>query len=155
MTFVSSEMFRLGAFALIFNEAGAVLLCHRGDIDAWNLPGGGVEQGESPWDAAVRETREEVGLVVEVDRLAGVYSKPDQSEVVFSFLCRVVGGELTTSDEADDIRFFSLQELPVNTIPKQVQRIRDAVLPLQQPVLCTQRGPSTRQLMEQGEWPWS
>jgi len=154
-TMVPSGMFRLGAFALIFNEYGAVLLCHRRDIDVWNLPGGGVEQGESPWEAAVRETREEVGLVVEIKRLAGLYSKPEQSEIVFSFICRVVGGEMATSPEADEIRFFPVQALPRNTSPKQVQRIHDAVLSSQHPVLREQIGPSTRQLLESGTWPVS
>jgi len=36
-------MFTIGAFAIIFDDAGRVLLCHRRDIDVWNLPGGGVE----------------------------------------------------------------------------------------------------------------
>jgi ADP-ribose pyrophosphatase YjhB (NUDIX family) len=63
-------MFRLGAFALIFNEHREVLLCHRRDMDVWNLPGGGRAR-RVPWQAAVRETHEEVGLVVEIERLAG------------------------------------------------------------------------------------
>lgn len=145
-------MFRLGSFALIVNGKGEVLLCHRSDIDAWNLPGGVVEHGESPWDAALRETREEVGLIVEVERLAGVYAKPDHDEIVFSFVCRVVGGELGTSDEADDVRYFPVQQLPANTLRKHVERIHDMVAS-PDPVLREQRGPSTRQLIEQGSWP--
>ena len=66
----------LGAFAVIFDEESRVLLCHRTDMDAWNLPGGGVEGGESPWDAVVREVMEEVGLEVRVERLVGIYSVP-------------------------------------------------------------------------------
>lgn len=146
-------MFRLGAFALIFNDNGEILLCHRRDIDAWNLPGGGVEHGESPWEAAVRETREEVGLTVEVVRLAGVYSKPDQKDVVFSFVCRIVGGEIVTSDEADDARYFPVQQLPANTLPKQAQRIQDAVTHPDEVILRDQPGPSTRQLIDAGTWP--
>jgi mutator protein MutT len=137
---------------MIFNDAGEVLLCRRNDIDAWNLPGGGVEQGESPWDAVVRETREEVGLAVEVERLAGIYAKPDQDEVVFSFVCRIVGGEMTTSDEADEVRYFPPNQLPANTLPRQVQRIHDA-LSSPDPVLREQPGPSTHQLIEGGDWP--
>ena len=67
-----------GAFAIICDEKRRVLLCHRRDIDAWNLPGGRVEEGEAPWDAAIRETREEVGLEVEVTRLTGLYWRPEK-----------------------------------------------------------------------------
>lgn len=52
-------MFKIGAFAIILDEQGRVLLCHRRDIDAWNLPGGGLLSGEAPWQGVVRETKEE------------------------------------------------------------------------------------------------
>ncbi len=43
----SSPIFRIGVFALIFDDQGRVLLGHRRDIDWWNLPGGGMEAGET------------------------------------------------------------------------------------------------------------
>jgi len=46
-------MFKIGVFAIITDNQGRVLLCHRRDHDLWNLPGGGVETGESPWDAQI------------------------------------------------------------------------------------------------------
>lgn len=144
---------RIGAFALIFNEQSEILLCHRGDLDLWNLPGGGMEAGETPWDAVIREVEEEVGLVVEVERLAGVYAKPKQGEIVFSFVCRVVTGDPTTSDEADQVAFFPIDQLPRNTSPKQVERIHDAPREADQTVLKTQTGPSSRDLLRSGEWP--
>jgi len=48
-------MFKIGVFAIIFNEKKEVLLCHRRDYDLWNLPGGGLEENESPWDGIIRE----------------------------------------------------------------------------------------------------
>ena len=48
-------MFRIGVFGIVTDEEDRVLLCHRRDYDLWNLPGGGVGPGESPWDALVRE----------------------------------------------------------------------------------------------------
>lgn len=120
-------MLRAGAFAVIFDEQRRVLLCHRRDMDAWNLPGGRVEAGETPWDAAIRETREEVGLDVEIVRLTGLYWKPETQELVFHFECRVTGGALGPSDESDAAAYYAFEDLPPNTAPKQVERIRDAL----------------------------
>lgn len=116
----------VGAFAVIFDAAANVLLCHRTDRDAWNLPGGRVESGESPWQAVVREVQEEVGLHVRVERLLGVYSVPKRGDLVFSFLCAPIDGAICTSAEADQVRWFSRSTIPANTSPRQVERIEDA-----------------------------
>lgn len=105
-------MFTLGAFAIIFDENGSVLLSHRCDMDVWNLPGCMVESREMPDEAVVREVREETGLEVVVERLVGVYGKVDRDEINFSFVCRVVGGQLTLTDEADQHRFFARRPAP-------------------------------------------
>lgn len=139
--------FIVAAFAVIFDEQGRVLLSHRTDMDLWNLPGGGMELGETPWDAVVREVAEETGLIVEVVRLTGVYSKPDKNEVVFNFLCRITGGTLTFTDEADRHEWFVLDALPSNTSQKQVARIRDAAARQIAPFLRVHTGPSSRELL--------
>ena len=51
-------MFTIGVFGIMTDNEGRVLFCHRRDYDLWNLPGGGVEAGESPWEALVREIKE-------------------------------------------------------------------------------------------------
>ena len=136
---------RTGAFAIIFDDQGRVLLCHRRDFDAWNLPGGEVEENESPWDAAIRETREEVGVDVEIVRLTGLYWKPRTGELVFNFEGRIIGGAPTTSDEADEVGYFAIDAVPTNTSPLQLERIRDASSG-SVPVLKTQTGPGIRDL---------
>lgn len=138
-------MFSIGAFAIIFDELGQVLLCHRRDMDMWNLPGGGMESGELPTETVIRETREETALEVVVERLIGVYRKKDKDEIVFAFICRVTNGELSTTDEADASRYFPLNAIPENTPPKQVERIIDALQPGAQPVFRVQTGMSSRQ----------
>ena len=119
-------MHTVGAFALVFDEANRVLLCHRTDRDVWNLPGGRVEPDESPWAAVVREVEEEVGLLVRVERLLGVYSVPQRTDLVLNFLCVVTGGASRQSDEADDIRWFDRSSIPRNTLPRHLERIEDA-----------------------------
>lgn len=120
-------MFTMGAFGVIFDDKNSVLLCHRRDVDLWNLPGGMVELGEAPWECVVREIREEVGLDVIVDRLTGIYSKKQKNDLIFSFVCKKVGGVESLSDEADAVAYFSINELPKNLSPKHVERIMDAV----------------------------
>lgn len=134
------QFFSIGAFAVIFDEQRRVLLCHRRDMDAWNLPGGGVQSRELPTEAVIRETKEETGLEVEVERLVGVYGKNDRDDLVFVFLCRMVGGQLTTSDEADQCSYFNLESLPSNTLALQwhVERIQDAANANPQPVFRRQ-----------------
>lgn len=144
-------MFKIGVFAVILNQNEHVLLCHRRDHDLWNLPGGGLESGEAPWEGVIREVKEETGLDVAVVQLTGVYSKPAQDEVVFNFICQVIGGELKTTNEADKFRYFALSELPKNTVPKQVERIQDALNQSPAPALKAQTGPSTLELLQKGQ----
>lgn len=73
--------FTVGAFAVVFDAAGAVLLGHRAERDLWTLPGGVVEHGETPWAAVVRETREETGIEVEPVRLALIDWKTHLADV--------------------------------------------------------------------------
>ena len=54
----------MGAGALFFNEAGELLLVKPTYRDFWSIPGGVVEDGESPRQACLREVREEIGLDV-------------------------------------------------------------------------------------------
>jgi ADP-ribose pyrophosphatase YjhB (NUDIX family) len=116
----------LGAFVTLFDGDGRVLLVRRRDFPVWNLPGGGVEPDEMPWDAAIREMREETGLEIQLQRLTGVYSKPSQRAVVLNFEGRVVGGRLTPTEEGAESRYFPVDALPEPTLPKHVERIHDS-----------------------------
>jgi ADP-ribose pyrophosphatase YjhB (NUDIX family) len=115
----------VGVDAVILDERGRVLLGHRTDEDAWNLPGGGIEPGETPWAAAEREVAEEVALVVEAERLLGVSSQPPAGHLVFDFLCRVTEGEATPCGvETDHVGWFGIADLPLTMLPRQADRVR-------------------------------
>ncbi len=107
-----NKKFSIGVFGIIFDEQNRVLLCHRRDRDIWNLPGGGLENGEFLLDGVAREVEEETGLGIEVLGLLGVYDKPEESDIVFSFACKVVGGQIKINDEAVKIKYFDLENLP-------------------------------------------
>ncbi len=140
-------MFSIGVFTIIFNENKKVLLSHRRDIDIWNLPGGGMETRELPNEAIVREVKEETGLDVVIERLVGVYGKVDKDELVFAFVCRVAGGQLVLSDEADQHCFFATDKIPSNTPPKQIERIQDSLNLTAQPIFRRQTAPSTQSII--------
>jgi len=124
----------VGAAAIIIDEADKVLLQLRSDNHTWGPPGGGVEPGEEPAVAVIREVEEETGLIVVPERLVGIYGG---SDMLFSypngdrtaitsvtFACRVVGGALRLDDdESLDLRWFAFDELPESIAPWIRQRI--------------------------------
>jgi ADP-ribose pyrophosphatase YjhB (NUDIX family) len=108
---------KVGADAAIFNELGEILLMDRSDGSGWCLPCGWVEPNEKPCEAAVRETFEETGLEVKVNRLVGVFTrKPGQKNgphamIAVVHLCDVLGGELTLSHEGLALRYWPIDEV--------------------------------------------
>jgi ADP-ribose pyrophosphatase YjhB (NUDIX family) len=106
----------LSADVAVENDAGEILLIRRSDNDNWALPGGAMEVGESLTEAAVRETREETGIEVEITGLVGIYTDPRhvivygdevRQECAVVFSGRPVGGEPRPSDESPEVRWFA------------------------------------------------
>jgi ADP-ribose pyrophosphatase YjhB (NUDIX family) len=125
--YVEPLSWQMGAFTVIRDENGRVLWIRRRDKDVWNLPGGGQEGMEAPWETAVRETHEESGLAVRLVDLSGVYVKAPLNRMLFTFTAATTGGRLTTGPEAAEFAYFTPGEEPANSLPNHVERVRDAV----------------------------
>jgi 8-oxo-dGTP diphosphatase len=97
----------------------------------WSIPGGVLEVGELVREAAIREAREETGLVVEPADLLGVYDRvlrdPEQRVqyhyVLIDFLCRRVGGQLQAASDAAEVRWFTREELPALMLAEDTQDV--------------------------------
>jgi len=118
--------FSIGIFGIIFNKDKKVLLAKRNDFPMWNLPGGGVETGETPEEALDREIREEIGAKVKNKRFCGIYFKKGMDEVVFAYLVEVRPFNFKPTDEASEIAYFAVDQLPENLPGAHTQRIKDA-----------------------------
>jgi ADP-ribose pyrophosphatase YjhB (NUDIX family) len=112
-------------------DDGKVLLTKREDFEVWCLPGGGVEEGESLAEGAIREAKEETGLDVELIRLVGVYSRMgggmhDVHAVLYA--AKPVGGELRTQpNETIKVAYFPFDQLPGELLFGHKRRIEDAI----------------------------
>jgi 8-oxo-dGTP pyrophosphatase MutT (NUDIX family) len=115
---IGSELVLLPSVAVMVRDAtGRLLLVRDRATGLWQTVGGGMDPGEQPADAAVREAFEETGLLVEPTRVIDVYAGPlfcltypngDRvSYVGISFRARVVGGaERPCQDEVDRLGWF-------------------------------------------------
>ncbi|MCL4508001.1 MAG: NUDIX domain-containing protein [Chloroflexi bacterium] len=104
--------------AVAITEQGRLLLVQRKYppfAGSWTLPAGYVEYGDSACDTAVREAREECGLEVQLDGLAGVYfgaDDPRDAAHLIVYAAHIVGGGLRPDDDAAQVEFFSPNALP-------------------------------------------
>ena len=96
----------------IHPETGQILIVgYRGG--GWSLPGGLREPGETLVETAIRETLEEAGVVVAVERLLAVNERfPDPHAVFFVFRARIIEGtpSVTDDDEIDRFKWVDPQE---------------------------------------------
>ena len=114
--------------AVIRDAQGRLLLQEKSSGEAWSLPAGGIELGESPQEAITREVMEETGYAVRVGRILGVfggrgfrYTYPNGDEVEYVatlFECVIVGGSgVPTDDETRSTRYFHRDEMPPLALP--------------------------------------
>jgi ADP-ribose pyrophosphatase YjhB (NUDIX family) len=106
---------RLVVTTLPITDHGAVTLIRRGiapGYDRWAQPGGFLEIDETVRDAAIRETLEETGLLVEPMRIVGLYSRLPAAVVVVAYEARILSGEPRATRESLETRAFAPEAIP-------------------------------------------
>lgn len=99
----------VSAATIVINDNKEILLI-KGPKRGWEMPGGQVEEGESLKDAAIRETKEESGIDVEVLKFCGIFQNVNQSICNTLFLAKPIGGKLSTSSESLDVGFYPIDQ---------------------------------------------
>ncbi|MBD8069857.1 NUDIX hydrolase [Bacillus sp. PS06] len=99
----------VSAATIVINEQNEILLI-KGPRRGWEMPGGQVEEGESIKDAAIRETKEESGIDIEVVKFCGIFQNVESSICNTLFLAKPVGGKLMTSPESLEVGFYPLEQ---------------------------------------------
>lgn len=136
----------LSVGAVVVHE-GKVLLIRRGHEPLkgkWSIPGGMLELGESLAEGAIREVLEETGLAVSaielIELVDRIHRAPESGRVQYhyviaDYLCRVAGGRLQASSDADEVRWveraewnshgaLALEPITVRVIEKAWQRAK-------------------------------
>ena len=110
--------------AAVFREGRVLLVKEPGEV-GWSLPGGWADVGESPSEAAVRETLEESGYRVRAVRLLAAYDRDRHGhppipyhvyKLVFS--CEILDETPLSDVDTDGVRFFGENELPELSITR-------------------------------------
>jgi 8-oxo-dGTP diphosphatase len=125
---VRDAVVRAAGGVVVRGEPGAleVVIVHRPKYDDWTLPKGKTEPGESDEQCALREVREETGLLCEL--LAELESSSyrdslGRPKVARYWLMRPVGGKLRASHEVDEARW-----VPIAEAAEQLTHGRDIVV---------------------------
>lgn len=136
---LSKVQFRPSAYALIKNSKGKILMIRDGRCKhvQWELPGGGLEVGESPQQAAKREVREEVGYTITCKQLlftetTYMFRKNTFSQcLIFVFEARLLSKKqhrqkLAEKNEICEAHWFSpkeIRKLPIADMHKKILKI--------------------------------
>ncbi|QXJ20625.1 NUDIX domain-containing protein [Actinomadura graeca] len=133
---------------VVENDKGEILMIRRTDNDNWALPGGAIDLGESVTQAAIRETKEETGIDVEITGLVGIYSDPkhvihytSNNEVRQEFsvvlTARGLAGVLAPSDESAQVCWVSRKTRSGLAMDKSMRlRVEDYFRRLENPRLA-------------------
>jgi 8-oxo-dGTP diphosphatase len=99
----------VSAAAIVVNDNNEILLI-KGPRRGWEMPGGQVEEGESLSQAAIRETKEESGIDIEIIKFCGIFQNVGNSICNTLFLAKPIGGEPIRTSESLESAFFPIEE---------------------------------------------
>ena len=117
----------------VFRDEKILLVRERSD-GCWTMPGGWADVLDAPSEAVEREIREESGFLAKAVKLAALHDRnrhghpphPFHTYKLF-FICDLLGGEATTSNETDAVDFFAENDLPglshSRVVPEQIHRM--------------------------------
>lgn len=119
----------LGTRTAVFDAAGHVLLVRHTYAPGWLLPGGGVERGETIVQSAIRELREEAGVIAEVEPLLHGICLNDEAfpgdHVAVLSLRQFTRQEFRPNSEISAAEFFALPDLPRDATSGTRRRIAE------------------------------
>ncbi|WP_077328241.1 NUDIX hydrolase [Virgibacillus siamensis] len=112
----------VAALGFVENDHEEILIVKERRSGEWVFPGGQVEAGENLMDGLIREVKEESGIDVEISHLTSIYSntgtykghsgvKIVPAKVMFDYVCKPIGGELSSSDETSNSKWVKKNEV--------------------------------------------
>lgn len=120
--------------AIILNENKEILFTERSLDDDflpgyWELPGGGIDYGETPQEGLLREIKEECGLEIEIIKLVAVntYFIKDIQRIEITFLCKAMNpAEIKLSHEHSDYKWLKITEVNKIKVTDYIKKIIDS-----------------------------
>lgn len=123
----SDYLFRVSIKALVVNDDGDILVVKESSRNWWDVPGGGMEHGETVKDAIRRELREEVSLrgdfeyeIISIED-PGLLQRLNAWQMRIVFVVKPKDATFAPGDDGDEILFINPEELRTSKIDSEIE----------------------------------